>query len=273
MIAIGERINGQFDDVKKALADRDQEVIQELARRETEAGARYLDVNVGTAAADQKDAMRWLVTSIQKTCRTPLCLDSQKPDVIRAGLEVADTSMGIMLNSSPLNKKSDPEVLDKYIDMARGHNGVLIALTMDREGVPQNVEKRVEIAANIVGRAMELDFPVDRLYIDPIVLPVNVPGAQTQPGCILEAIRQIKILNDPAPMTTVGLSNVSQGTARRSLINRIFLSMAISAGLDSAIVDVFDDRLMDVVATTEMLLNKQIYSDSFVKAYRALQAR
>jgi 5-methyltetrahydrofolate corrinoid/iron sulfur protein methyltransferase len=117
---------------------------------------------------------------------------------------------------------------------------------------------------------MELDFAVNKLFIDPIVLPVNVPGAQTQPGYILEALRQIKILNDPAPMTTVGLSNVSQGTTERSLINRVFLSMAISAGLDSGIVDVFDDKLMDIVATTEMLLNKQIYLDSFLKAYRPL---
>ena len=107
---------------------------------------------------------------------------------------------------------------------------------------------------------MELDFAVNKLFIDPIVLPVNVPGAQTQPGYILEALRQ----------TTVGLSNVSQGTTERSLINRVFLSMAISAGLDSGIVDVFDDKLMDIVATTEMLLNKQIYLDSFLKAYRPL---
>ncbi|HUW55382.1 MAG TPA: dihydropteroate synthase [Planctomycetota bacterium] len=270
MIAIGERINGQFDDARKAIAAKDKKVIHDLARRQTEAGAHYLDVNVGTAAADQQAAMQWLVTTIQETCRTPLCLDSQKPAVIKAGLAVADTSMGIMLNSSPLDKKSDPNVLDTYIGMAKESNGVLITLTMDKEGVPQNVEKRVEIAAFIVGKAMELDFPVDKLYIDPIVLPVNVPGAQTQPGFLLEAIRQIKILNDPAPMTTLGLSNVSQGTTERSLINRIFLSMALSAGLDSAIVDVFDDKLMDVVATTEMLLNKQIYSDSFLRAYRAL---
>lgn len=269
MIAIGERINGQFEDAKKAIAGKDKTVIQDLARRQTEAGANYLNVNVGTAAADQEAAMQWLVTTIQEACKTPLCLDSQKPAVIKAGLSVADTSMGIMLNSSPLDKKSDPNVLDTYIGMAKEAGGVIITLTMDKDGVPQNVEKRVEIAAFIVGKAMELDFPVDKLYIDPIVLPVNVPGAQTQPGYILEAIRQIKILNDPAPMTTLGLSNVSQGTSERSLINRTFLCTALSAGLDSAIVDVFDTQLMNVVATTEMLMNKQIYSDSFLKAYTA----
>jgi 5-methyltetrahydrofolate corrinoid/iron sulfur protein methyltransferase len=88
MIAIGERINGMFTDVKRAIAEEDKKVIQDLARRQTEAGATYLDVNVGTAAADQAATISWLVETIQETCRTPLCLDSQKPDVIAAGLKI-----------------------------------------------------------------------------------------------------------------------------------------------------------------------------------------
>jgi 5-methyltetrahydrofolate corrinoid/iron sulfur protein methyltransferase len=78
---------------------------------------------------------------------------------------------------------------------------------------------------------------------------------------------QIKYLSDPAPHMTIGLSNLSQGAAERSLINRVFLAMAIARGLDSAIVDVLDQDLMNIVATSEMLMNKQIYSDSFLKAY------
>ncbi|MDK1031135.1 MAG: dihydropteroate synthase [Planctomycetia bacterium] len=268
MIAIGERINGMFNDVKQALADRDKSIIQDLAKRQTEMGAAYLDVNVGTAAADQEEAIQWLVETIQETCNTPLALDSQKPNVIAAGLKVADTSRGILLNSSPLNKKSDPEILDKYLSMAKEADGKLIALTMDAGGVPQDVDTRVAIAAEIVEKAMEAGFTPDRLFIDPIILPVNVPGAQTQPGNILAAIDQIQLLCDPAPHITCGLSNVSQGTDQRSLINRIFLAMAISHGMDSAIIDVLDDAVVDAVATAEMLLNKQIYSGSFLKAYR-----
>jgi len=152
MIAIGERINGQFNDVKAAIADKDAGPVADLARRQTEAGASYLDINVGTAAEDQQDAMKWLVDTAQAACETPLCLDSQKPDVIRAGLAVCDTSRGVLLNSSPLSKKSDPEVLDTYAGMAQEAGGKLICLTMDAEGVPQNVERRVEIAAEIHAR-------------------------------------------------------------------------------------------------------------------------
>jgi 5-methyltetrahydrofolate corrinoid/iron sulfur protein methyltransferase len=269
MQLIGERINGMFLDVKQAIADKDKKVIQDLAIKQTEAGAAYLDVNVGTAAADQEGTIQWLVESIQEVCQTPICLDSQKPNVIAAGLKVLNADNGGMLNSTPLNKKSDEEVLDKYLDMATqaGPKVNVITLTMDKNGVPQDVDTRVAIAAEIVQKAMEKGFDTQRLFIDPIILPVKVPNAQVQPGNILAAMEQIQYLSDPPPHMTMGLSNLSQGTNERSLINRVFLAMAISRGMDSAIVEVLDKDLMNVVATSEMLMNKQIYSDSFLKVF------
>jgi 5-methyltetrahydrofolate corrinoid/iron sulfur protein methyltransferase len=238
MILIGERINGTFKDVGAAIKDKNQQVIQELAKRQAEAGANYLDINVGTAAADQEDTMKWLVETIQST---------------------------------PLNKKSDEQILDKYIEMAEkaGPKASIITLTMDKNGVPQDVDTRVAIAAQIIQKAMEKGFNTERIFIDPIILPVKVPNAQVQPGNILAAMDQIKFLAEPAPHITIGLSNLSQGAVERGLINRVFLAMAISHGLDSAIVDVLDRPLMDLVATSEMLMNKQIYSDSFLKVYSA----
>lgn len=269
MILIGERINGMFTDVKQAIADKDKKVIQDLAINQTNAGASYLDVNVGTAAADQEGTMQWLVETIQEVCQTPLSLDSQKPAVIAAGLKVLNADNGGILNSAPLNKKSDEEVLDKYLDMAdqAGPKIAVITLTMDKNGVPQDTDTRVAIAAEIVQKAMERGFDTQRLFIDPIILPVKVPNAQAQPGNILAAMEQIQYLCEPAPHITIGLSNLSQGTNERSLINRVFLAMAISRGLDSAIAEVLDEPLMNVVATAEMLMNKQIYSDSFLKVY------
>jgi len=269
MILIAERINGMFTNVKRAIAEKDKKVIQDLAKKQTEAGATYLDVNVGTAAADQEGTMQWLVESIQETCSTPLCLDSQKLNVIAAGLKVADAQNGLILNSTPLNKKNDEEILDKYMEMAEhaGPKASIIALTMDKNGVPQDVDTRVAIAAEIVQKAMEKGFDTQRIFIDTIVLPVKVPNAQVQPGSILTAMDQIKYLADPSPHMTIGLSNLSQGATERSLINRIFLVMAVSHGLDSAIVDVLDEKLMNALAAAEMLMNKQIYSDSFLKVY------
>jgi 5-methyltetrahydrofolate corrinoid/iron sulfur protein methyltransferase len=269
MIIIAERINGMFTDVRQAIADKDKKVIQALAKKQTEAGATYLDVNVGTAAADQEGTMQWLVETIQSACSTPLCLDSQKPSVIKAGLKVINAQNGVILNSTPLNKKTDEEVLDKFIEMARqaGPKASIIALTMDKNGVPQDVDARVAIAAEIVSKAMEKGFDSQRLFIDPIALPVKVPNAQVQSGNVLAAMDQIRCLCDPPPHITIGLSNLSQGATERSLINRVFLAMAVSHGLDSAILDVLDENLMNVLATAEMLMNKQIYSDSFLRVY------
>ena len=271
MIIIGERINGMFKDIKQAIADKDKKVIQQRAQQQTEAGATYLDVNVGTAAADQEGTMAWLVEAIQETCSTPLSLDSQKIPVIAAGLKAADTSNGILLNSTPLNKKSDEEILDKFIEMAEqaGPKGKIIALTMDKNGIPQDVDTRVAIAAEIAEKAMSKGFDMERIFIDPIMMPVKVPDAQQQPGNSLAAMDQISFLSDPSPHIVVGLSNLSQGTTERSLINRTYLAMAVSHGLDAAIVDVTDEMLMNVLATAEMLMNKQLYSDSYLKAYRS----
>ena len=269
MILIGERINGMFSDVKQAIAEKNKQVIQDLAKKQTEAGAAYLDVNVGTAAADQEGTMQWLVETIQETCSTPLSLDSQKPDVIAAGIKVLNAKAGAILNSTPLNKKSDEEVFDKYIEMAEqaGPRTGIITLTMDKNGVPQDIDTRVAIAAELVSKAMEKGFDTQRLFIDPIALPVKVPNAQVQAGNILAVMDQIRFLADPPPHITLGLSNLSQGATERSLINRVFIAMAASHGLDSAIADVLDEKLMNVVAAAEMLMNKQIYSDSFIKAY------
>jgi len=137
---------------------------------------------------------------------------------------------------------------------------------MNVEGVPQNVETRVEIAMTIVQKAMEHGMDLSKVFIDPIILPITVD--QKQPKFLCDVISQIKLLSDPAPKTIVGLSNISQGTSNRPLINRIALVMFLAYGLDAAIVDVLDTALMDAAITTDMLLNKMIYSDSYLKAAR-----
>ncbi|MDR4505480.1 MAG: dihydropteroate synthase [Candidatus Scalindua sp.] len=260
MISIGERINGMFTDVKNAIKNKEAAVVQELARRQTEAGATYLDINVGTEASDQRDAMKWLVEVTQEAVKTPLALDSQKLDVIKAGLEVVKNE--VMINSA----SGDPETLDTYMQLAKQHNAALICLTLNKEGIPQDVDNRVAIAMTIVEKATEHGMDMNKIFIDPILLTVNVD--QKQPAYMFEVFSQIKLLSDPPPHITVGLSNFSQGTKEKSLLNRTFLTMAIAAGLDTALMDVLDTALMDAAICSEMILNKQIYSDSFLKAAR-----
>jgi 5-methyltetrahydrofolate corrinoid/iron sulfur protein methyltransferase len=261
MLAIGERINGMFKSVRTAIQDRNPEAIHDLARRQLAAGGNALDVNVGPASADPVAAMEWLVKTIREVTNAPLAIDTTKPDVMERGLELAGP--GSIINST----KGQQEQLDIFVPMAVRHQASLIALTIDENGIPRDANGRAEIALRAVASAMEHGLDTEQLMIDAVILPCNV----TQPtaGHVLEAIRNVKLLADPPPKTVLGLSNVSQGTQQRELINRTYLVMALCAGLDAAIVDVLDAELMDAMITAELLMNRAVYCDDFLRAYRS----
>ena len=260
MFIIGELINGMYKNVAGAIKEKNKAEIQRIALAQVKAGADALDVNCGPAARDPLTDIQWLVESIQGVTDKALSLDSSKPQVIEAGLLVAKHS--VIINSTT----ADPEKLSILIPLAKKYNAKLIGLTISAKGIPQTKDQRLELAATIVASCAEQEFPIEELYLDPIVLPVNV--AQAQMRDILESIREFKIISDPSPKTIVGLSNVSQGTSVRSLINRTFLIMAVAYGLDGAILDPKDKDLVDAAITAELILNKQIYCDSYLDAYR-----
>lgn len=260
MIVIGELINGMYKDVGKAIANKETDVIEHLAIEQVRAGADILDVNTGPYSKNPKDDMKWLIESIQKVTDAGLSIDSTRADVIEEGLKLV--KVRAIINST----SADDEKMEKIFGLAKKYNAQVIGLTLDKSGVPNNKEKRLELAVKIVAKAMDSGINTEDLFLDPIVLPVNV--AQTQGKEVLESIREFSSLSDPAPNTIVGLSNVSQGTKTRSLINRTFLVMAISSGLTSAILDPLDKELMDAMITAELVLNKNIYCDSFLEAYR-----
>jgi len=260
VIVIGELINGMYKDVGRAIANKEIDVIQHLAEEQVKAGASVLDVNTGPYSKSPKDDMKWLVESIQQVADVSLALDSTKADVIEEGLKIVKKRA--IINST----NADEAKMATIFGLARKYNAQVIGLAMDKSGVPNNKDKRLELAATIIAKAMEYEMDADDLFLDPIVLPVNV--AQTQAFEVLESIREFRHLCEPAPQTTVGLSNVSQGTKARPLINRTFLAMAIANGLTSAILDPLDKELMDAMITAELILNKNIYCDSFLDAYR-----
>ncbi len=259
---IGERINGMFKDIRIAIQEKDAKVIHSYAKKQTKAGAKFLDINVGTAAEDQCAVMKWLVEETQKAVKTALCIDSQKLEVVQAGLEVAKNE--VLINSS----KADPEALDIYMPLAKKYNASLVCLTITKDGVPQDVDTRVAIAAQILEKALEHDFDIDKIYIDPILLPINCD--QKQATMMSEVYSQIRVMSDPPPHITVGLSNFSQGTSEKSLLNRTILTMSMAAGLDAPVMDVLDKELMNTALATEVVMNNMIYSDSFIKAGKAM---
>ncbi len=260
MFIIGELINGMYANIGAAIKEHDKATVQKCALEQRERGADALDVNCGPATKQPLVDMPWLIETIQEVTDIPLCLDSSKPKVIEEGLKAARNKT--MINSTT----ADPEKLDLLVPLAKQYNSKLIGITISAKGIPQNKDQRLELAATIVATCAQTGFPVEDLYLDPIVLPINV--AQAQMKDILESIREFKIISDPSPKTILGLSNVSQGARARSLINRTFLTMAVAYGLDSAILDPEDKELMDALITAELILNKTIYCDSYLDAYR-----
>jgi 5-methyltetrahydrofolate corrinoid/iron sulfur protein methyltransferase len=260
MFVIGELINGMYQNIGNAIKTKDKKVIQKCALEQIESGADALDVNCGPSSRQPVSDIQWLVETIQEVTEKPLALDSSKPQVIESGLKVFKNKA--IINSTT----ADPEKLDILVSMAKQYNTKLIGLTISAKGIPQNKDQRLELAATIVAACSDKGFPIEDLYLDPIVLPVNV--AQPQMKAILESMHEFKIISDPSPKTIVGLSNVSQGTCVRSLVNRTFLTMAVAFGLDAAILDPKDKDLMDALITAELILNKQIYCDSYLDAYR-----
>ena len=260
MYVIGERINGMFKDVRAAIQAKDKKPIQELALKQLAACANALDINVGPASDKPIDAMMWLVEAVREVTNAPLAIDSPKWEVQSA--IIPKVTGPKIINSC----KSDESELDRYVDLAVKNNASLIALCIDEKGVPSDVEKRVELGAMAAGKAMEAGMTMDRLFIDPIIVPVNV--APTSPTVVMEAMRQLQMISNPPPHLVLGLSNVSQGCKQRHLVNRIYAVMAMSAGMDAFIGDPSDMDLMDAGITTDMMTGKSIYCDSFLDAYR-----
>ncbi|MDO8488799.1 MAG: dihydropteroate synthase [Candidatus Omnitrophota bacterium] len=260
MFIIGELINGMYPKIASAIKEQDKKIIQKYALDQIVCGAGALDLNCGPASANPVADMRWLVETIQEVTDKPLCLDSSKPEVIKEGLETARNKT--IINSTT----ADPEKLDILVGLAKQYKSKLIGITISTKGIPQNMVQRVELAVKIVAYCQDNEFPVEDLYLDPILLPINV--AQEQMIDILEAIGEFKIISQPSPKTVIGLSNISQGAKGHSLINRTFLTMAVAYGLNSAILNPKDKELMDALITAELILNKNIYCDSYLEAYR-----
>ncbi len=260
MILIAERINAGFKDIAAALKDKEKGPVQEWARRQASQGADYLDLNIGAVSKEPSD-MQWLVEVVQEAVSTPICVDSTRVAVLKAGLEAGD-GRPFLINSTT----ADPGKLEQVVPLAAEHGASLIGVAMDQRGSPQDVDRRVENAAQIFAVATDAGLTPEQIFLDPILMPVRY--MQEQGPNVLEAITQYTMLSDPPPHISVGLSNIRSGTSEKQLITSTFVVMAMAHGLDAAICDVMDDALLDAVATAELILNKEIYSNAYLRAFR-----
>lgn len=257
MLIISERINGQFSSVGKAIDKRDAKCIQDMAIKQVEFGANMLDINTGPGRDDAPACMEWLVKTVQEVVDVPLCLDSPGPKTMEAGLKVCDKKP--LINSTTAEQKK----MERFFPLARDYDADIVCLTISEKGIPNDPESRTELAMLMMTTAMEYEIMPEKIFLDPIILPVG--AAQDQGRAVIESIKQFRMLNDPPPRTVVGLSNVSNMAKERSLLNRTYLAMLMGAGLNAAICDPEDEELMKVAKAGEILLNEKLYCDDFLR--------
>ena len=264
MYIIGENIQILSARIKSAIADRDATYIRELARQQVDHGASMLDLNIGPRKRDGIEVMEWIVEEVyDEVGAVPLSLDTTNAAAIEAGLKKCrELGIQTMINST----SADPDRLNTTMPMAAEYGSKIIALAMDKN-IPATADGRVALAMEVlIPKAEELGLPMENLYLDPLVLTVN--GCQEHGPETLNAIRSFKMLWDPPPMTTVGLSNISNSVPHenRSLLNRTYLVMLMACGLDSAIADPLDAEQNEVIRIVE----ERDDSTGLGKAYLAL---
>jgi 5-methyltetrahydrofolate corrinoid/iron sulfur protein methyltransferase len=247
MYIIGENIHIISTRVKDALRDRDAHYFQELAVRQVEEGAQALDLNLGPRKKDWDEVFPWMVETVEAVVDVPLSFDSTNLEGIEAGLRKVTRAQPIINSTS-----AEPERLERVPLVAKKYNARLIALTMGKSGIPVSADERVTIALEqLIPRAVEIDFPIGDLIIDPLVLTVS--GCQEYCPELIEAVRTLQFAWDPPPPVSVGLSNVSNAVPAefRPLINRVYCAMLMGAGLQMMIADPFDTTLKETIRVIE----------------------
>jgi 5-methyltetrahydrofolate--homocysteine methyltransferase len=260
MKIIGEKINGTHQRVARAIEERDAAFIRDLAIKQANAGADWLDVNAGTRQSREPDDLTWLIETIQPVVEIPLCLDSTNPKALAAAIQIVEQTP--MINSISGEKQRLEGILPLVVK--RGCS--VIALAMDDQGVPDTCERRIEVTRNLMKVVRAKGVPDENVYLDPLVmtLATNTDSA-TIALDTLHAIRQ----EFPDTHLTMGLSNISFGMPARSYINRAFLALALAAGLDSAILDPLDREMKATLVAAQLVLGHDRRCLNYTRAYRA----
>ncbi len=268
MYKIGENIHIVSPKVKEALAERDGAFFVELAKKQQSAGADAIDLNIGPRKKDGPEVVEWLMDCMQEAVPgMTISFDTTNLAAIEVGLK--RTGANAIVNST----SAEEERLANVPPLAAEYNAKLIALCMEKSGIPVSADARIAIAMeHLIPRAEELGIPMENLLIDPLILTVS--GCQEFVPEAIETIRMIKMVTDPPPMTTVGLSNVSNAVPHemRPLINQVYVVMLMGAGLDSAILDPLDHDLMEVIQTVETRDESTPVKALYVKLYDTVAA-
>ena len=293
VVTVAESINIMSNTIGPAMKEKNPKPIQQMAVAEAEAGADFLDVNIGPARKGGAEMMEWLVNTIHEVVDLPLSLDTTNIEAMEAGLKVHKKGGKPLVNSV----SCQADRIDAGLDLVKKYNALMVGLLWGTEGMPRDANERAALAVDLTFKANEKGIPNEDIFIDPIATPIS--GEINQ---VLSCTEFMGMVQDLAPgcKSIVGLSNVSNGTPDklRPVLNRAYVLMLHKQGLYSAIVDAFDKELIaickgehpellelvsklmageqvdtgslpkqqqDYAKTVNVLMGKSLYSDSWLE--------
>ncbi len=259
-VIIGEKINPTgLKKLGQALVDGNMDFVMELAKRQVAWGADLLDVNVGHPQIDEISMMSKVVEAVKSIVDVPLCIDSNDPKILEAGLKAAPGKP--LVNSVNGEEKQMSIVLP----IVKDRGAAVIGLTIGDEGIPKTAEERLAVAGKIIERAAKMGIPAEDIIIDPLVMTVgHDSNAANITLKTIELIRKEYGVN-----INLGASNVSFGLPDRFSVNSAFLSLGIQAGATCSITDAV--KLGSAIRATDLLLGKDANSIRYLKYFRAAE--
>ena len=256
-IVIGERIHCISPTIRQAMEDMNPEPILQRAKEQLDAGATYLDVNIGPAESNGPELMQWAVQTIQSEFdNVPLSLDTANQKAIEAGIAVYNRSKG-----KPIVNSADAGDRISNVDLAAANDAIVIALC-SKAGVPADNDERMMYCQELLERGLELGMDPADLWFDPLMLVIK--GMQDKQADVLDFIGQLR---DMGFNSTCGLSNCSNGMPKdvRPIMDSAMVAMAMQMGLTSAIANPCDLRFMETVKSCDVIRNETLYADSYLE--------
>lgn len=253
MIIIGENIHIIAKMVNEAIKNREAEPIKDLAR--AQAGADYLDLNLGPLSKDARGTMQWVVSTVQQVSQLPLSIDTLNAEAMEVGLALCKKRP--LINSA----SGRSEQKEKILPLAKKYDCDVVVSVMNDRGMPPDVDLKVESIMDTVAYANEFGIANEAIWVDPIVMPVSTAGEGQR--LAQASLEFIKVIGDvlPGVKSTVGLSNISNGVPKelRPLLDRTYLVMLARCGLYSAIANPLDVELMKLAKGEEPGITNLIY--------------
>lgn len=259
MLIVGEKINTGRPGIESAILKRDVAFIQNVALRQKMCGAGYLDINCTTMRHKEPEALAWVVETVQTAVDIPICIDTPNIDALAAGLAVHKGRA--MINAI----SGETDRYQSLISLIKNHHCRVIALCIDDRGVPESIGQEAEVAGNIIHRLQSDGVALEDIFIDPLVRPVS--DGEKWGTFVMHVIQEIKKVN-PNVNFMCGLSNISFGLPMRSLLNRVFLVLAMGAGLNGAILDPENKPLMAALRAAMVLTDQDEGFREYLVAFR-----